>query len=50
MMEFSRQPYSAIMDMPSTRRHRFVMKKLEAEKEKAKRMEAQTSRMKSRRR
>jgi hypothetical protein len=50
MIEFSRQQYPAIMAMPSTRRHRFVMKKLEAEQQKAKQMEAQSNRMKGRRR
>ena len=50
MMEFSKQQYPAIMAMPSTRRHRFVMKKLEAERQKAKQMESQSNRMKGRRR
>ena len=50
MIEFSKQQYPAIMEMPSTRRHRFVMKKLAAEQQKSKQMEGQANRMKARRR
>ena len=48
MIEFSDQNYDSIMAMPSTRRHRYVMKKLDSEKRKAKQMESHAGRMKRR--